>query len=145
MFLQRIEKNFSVSPVEHKFEKIDVAQTFGMYVGGRWYKLVFKKDFTETDAVKRLDVSLLQDHLLRPILNIDDPRTNSRIDFIGGIRGAEELQRLVDRGDYAVAFVLHPTGMQQVMDVADAGNVMPPKSTWFEPKLLSGLATYLLD
>ena len=79
------------------------------------------------------------------MLGIDDPRTNSRIDFIGGIRGNHELERLVDSGDYAVAFALYPTSMQQVMDVADAGRVMPPKSTWFEPKLLSGLASYLLD
>ncbi|MBN1464763.1 DUF1015 domain-containing protein [candidate division KSB1 bacterium] len=144
IFLKRLEEKFIVAPEPH-FKEPDSPQKFGMYVAGQWYELLIKKEFVPQDPVDSLDASLLQEHLLRPILNIDNPRTNKRIDFIGGIRGARELQRLVDSGDYAVAFALHPTSMQQVMAVADAGRVMPPKSTWFEPKLLSGLATHLLD
>ncbi len=142
-FLRRVEEKFKLSPAAH-FDGVQEQKSFGMYIDGSWYSLKIKEEFIESDAVKSLDVSMLQDNLLYPILNIDDPRTNERIDFIGGIRGDKELERLVDSGDYAVAFSLYPTSMQQVMDVADAGDVMPPKSTWFEPKLLSGMATHLL-
>jgi uncharacterized protein (DUF1015 family) len=95
--------------------------------------------------VARLDVSLLQDNLIAPILGIDDPRRDNRIDFVGGIRGLVGLEKRVDSGDWAVAFALHPTTMQALMDVADAGEVMPPKSTWFEPKLADGLVSHVLD
>ena len=99
----------------------------------------------ESDAVGRLDVSILQDNLLKPILGIDDPRTNQRIHFIGGSRGNEELVRLVDSGSCDVAFSLHPTSLDELMTLADQDRIMPPKSTWFEPKLRSGLFVHLLS
>jgi uncharacterized protein (DUF1015 family) len=143
-FMAKVEEKFEITAAQ-KFDGVKEQKTFGMYIDGSWFHLKIKAEYVDSDAVKSLDVSILQDNLLFPILNIDDPRTNKRIDFIGGIRGDKELQRLVDSGDCAVAFSLYPTSMQQVMDVADAGKVMPPKSTWFEPKLLSGMATHLLD
>jgi uncharacterized protein (DUF1015 family) len=97
------------------------------------------------DPVRRLDVSLLQDNLLGPVLGIGDPRRDERIDFVGGIRGLGELERRVDGGEWRVAFALFPTGMEALMAVADAGEVMPPKSTWFEPKLADGLVSHQLD
>jgi len=108
-----------------------------MYLGGAWYRLSWS--FTPQDAVAALDVSILQDHLLGPLLGIDDPRTSSRIEFVGGIRGPGELAARVDSGRAAVAFSMFPTTVEQLMCVSDAGEVMPPKSTWFEPKLRSGL------
>jgi uncharacterized protein (DUF1015 family) len=98
-----------------------------------------------TDPVGRLDVSLLQDNLLAPVLGIGDPRRDDRIDFVGGIRGLDELARRVDSGEWRVAFALYPTSMEMLMAVADAGEVMPPKSTWFEPKLADGLVSHVLD
>ncbi|MCL2669332.1 MAG: DUF1015 family protein [Syntrophaceae bacterium] len=119
---------------------------FGMYLGGRWYRLTARPEIRrDDDAVAGLDVSLLQEALLAPILGIGDPRTDSRISFIGGIRGMAELERLVDSDGYAVAFSLYPPTIEQMMAVADTGRVMPPKSTWFEPKLLSGLFVHLLE
>jgi uncharacterized protein (DUF1015 family) len=99
----------------------------------------------ESDPVNRLDVAILQNNLLAPILGIGDPRSDERIDFVGGIRGLRELEKRVGSGDWAVAFALHPTSIDQLFDVADAGLVMPPKSTWFEPKLRSGLIVRPLD
>ncbi len=118
---------------------------FGMYLAGQWYKLTIKPELIPADPVARLDVSLLSDHLLGPILGIADLRRDKRIDFVGGIRGLEELERRVDTGEMAVAFALHPTRMDQLMAVADSNNVMPPKSTWFEPKLADGLVSHVLD
>jgi uncharacterized protein (DUF1015 family) len=119
---------------------------FGMYLRGRWYGLKAKEGlYDRQDPVRTLDVSILQDHLLGPILGIEDPRTNGRIDFVGGAKGTTELERLVDSGSYAVAFSLFPTTLQQLIDIADAGKVMPPKSTWFEPKLRSGIFIHPLD
>jgi uncharacterized protein (DUF1015 family) len=113
---------------------------FGMYLGGRWYRLTAKGgSFPADDPVRSLDVAILQDNLLAPVLGIGDPRSDERVDFVGGIRGLTELERKVDSGEWAVAFALHPTSIDQLFDVADAGLVMPPKSTWFEPKLRSGL------
>jgi len=118
---------------------------FGLYLDGKWQRLVFRKEFLAAgDPVRSLDVSILQEYLLGPLLGIADPRTDKRIDFIGGIRGMEELERLVDSGRFAVAFSLCPTTLPELMDVADAGLVMPPKSTWFEPKLRSGLFVHLI-
>lgn len=109
-----------------------------MYLGGKWYTLKFSN--TESlDAVESLDVSLLQNRVLAPLLKIGDPRTDERIDFVGGIKGVKELERLVDSGAFKVAFSMYPTTVKQLMDIADAGQIMPPKSTWFEPKLRSGL------
>lgn len=119
---------------------------FGMYLAGQWYRLrIHDANVPADDPVARLDVSLLQDNLLHPVLGIGDPRTDNRIDFIGGIRGLAELERRVDSGDMAVSFSLYPTEMSALMAVADAGEVMPPKSTWFEPKLADGLVSHVLD
>jgi len=118
---------------------------FGMYLAGRWYRLTINADRLSQDPVARLDVSLLAVNLLQPVLGISDPRTDPRIDFVGGIRGLGELEKRVDSGEMAVAFSLFPTSMEDLMAVADAGQVMPPKSTWFEPKLVDGLVSHLLD
>jgi uncharacterized protein (DUF1015 family) len=117
-----------------------------MYLGGQWYQLQAKPELTdEGSTVGRLDVSILQNHLLHPVLGIENPRTDKRISFVGGIRGLDELVRLVDSGEYAVAFSMHPTGIKELMDLADDDQIMPPKSTWFEPKLRSGLFVHLLS
>ena len=119
--------------------------TFGMYLAGQWYRLTIRPELIPDDPVGRLDVSLLQQNLIGPLLGIDDPRRDKRIDFVGGIRGLGELERRVDSGEMAVAFAFHPTQMQDLMAVADANEVMPPKSTWFEPKLADGLVSHVLD
>jgi uncharacterized protein (DUF1015 family) len=118
---------------------------FGMYLAGRWRKLAIKPELIPDDPVESLDVSLLSNHLLGPLLGIADLRRDKRIDFVGGIRGLAELEKRVDSGEMAVAFALHPTRMDQLMAVADSNNVMPPKSTWFEPKLADGLVSHVLD
>ena len=118
---------------------------FGMYLAGRWRKLTIKPELITTDPVASLDVSLLSEHVLGPLLGIVDLRRDKRIDFVGGIRGLAELEKRVDSGEMAAAFALHPTRMDQLMAVADSNNVMPPKSTWFEPKLADGLVSHVLD
>jgi uncharacterized protein (DUF1015 family) len=116
-----------------------------MILAGKCYELQAKPDsFAVNDAVARLDVSILQDNLLNPILGVRNPRTDQRIHFVGGIRGIGELERLVGSGEYQVAFALYPTSIKELMDLADADKIMPPKSTWFEPKLRSGLFVHLL-
>jgi uncharacterized protein (DUF1015 family) len=118
---------------------------FSMYLGGKWYSLEpIKGSYLENDPVKSIDASILQDKLLGPVLGIDDPRTNTRIKFVGGIRGTGELEKLVDSGKFKVAFSLYPVTLDQLFSVADSGNVMPPKSTWFEPKLRSGLIVHMI-
>ena len=109
-----------------------------MYLFGEWYRLTVKKEYTSKDPIDGLDVSILQNNVLGPILGIDDPKTDKRIDFVGGIRGLKELERRVSE-DCKVAFAMYPTSINELFDVADAGLLMPPKSTWFEPKLRSGL------
>ncbi len=143
-FLQRVATSFTV---EAAVEPVKPAQPheFGLYLGGRWYRLRIHPSLVPGDPVDRLDVSLLQNHLIAPVLGITDPRRDKRIDFVGGIRGLSELERRVDSGEMAVAFSLHPTQMRDLMAVADAGRVMPPKSTWFEPKLADGMASHVLD
>jgi uncharacterized protein (DUF1015 family) len=122
------------------------AASFGMYLAGGWHLFVARPQLpSDDDPVKRLDVALLQDRILGPVLGVGDPRTDPRISFCGGIRGAAELTRRVDSGEAAVAFSMYPTSLDDVMRVADAGRVMPPKSTWFEPKLRSGMVVHLLD
>ena len=112
------------------------AHSFGMYMSGEWYALFAKSEITESsDAVKSLDVSILQDNVISPILGIDDPRTDKRIDFVGGIRGLSELSRRVDSGEEKLAFSMFPTTLDELMNIADKSMTMPPKSTWFEPKL----------
>lgn len=118
---------------------------FGMYLDGQWYKLTIKQECIPNDPVASLDVSLLQDNLITPVLGIDDPRRDKRIDFVGGIRGLGELEKRVNSGEMAIAFSLYPTSIEQLMEVADANEVMPPKSTWFEPKLADGLVSHVLD
>lgn len=116
----------------------------GMLLGGRWFELAWQPA-PDASPVDSLDVEILQSRLLAPVLGIDDPRTSERIDFIGGIRGVAELERLITSGAFAVAFSMHPVTVAQLMDIADAGQIMPPKSTWFEPKLRSGLFIHTLD
>jgi uncharacterized protein (DUF1015 family) len=143
--LDRIRQSFHVTelPAGHSPAQ---PETFAMYLGGRWYELKIRAALVPRhDPVASLDVSLLQDHLLAPILGLGDPRTDARIDFVGGVRGLAELEHRVQSGGAAVAFALHPTRMEQLMAVADAGKLMPPKSTWFEPKLADGLLTHVLD
>jgi len=143
-FLDRVKKFFEVEGVTDG--RPDRAGTFGMYLDGSWYRLRAKPEGIPIgDPVNGLDVALLQNNLLAPVLGIGDPRSDERVDFVGGIRGLGELERRVDSGDWAVAFALHPTSIDQLFAVADAGLVMPPKSTWFEPKLRSGLIVRPLD
>lgn len=142
-FLERTAVSFDVEPLSG-MEKPAEKHTFHMYMSGRWYRLRAKAgSFREDDPVERLDVSILQNNLLAPVLGIEDPRTDKRISFVGGIRGLEELVQLVDGGK-AVAFAMYPVAIEDLMDIADAGKIMPPKSTWFEPKLRSGLFIYEL-
>ena len=144
-FLQAVEEKFTVRPVRKAYHP-EARHTFGMYLDGRWYELKAKPGtFDPEDSIASLDVSVLQDNLLTPVLKIGDPRTDKRIGFVGGIRGLEELERKVDSGKYAVAFSMYPTLMQEVMTVADMGKIMPPKSTWFEPKLRDGMVVHLLE
>lgn len=145
-FLKAISRYFRVEPLSGKgpFQPRRKHQ-FGMYMEGRWYELnALDSSYDPGDAVKSLDVSILQELVLGPLLAIDDPRTSSRIDFVGGIRGLQELERRVD-GGMKVAFSMYPTGIDDLMAVADAGQIMPPKSTWFEPKLRSGIFIHRLD
>lgn len=144
-FMQKLEADFSLLP-QATAVKPARAGEFGMYLAGHWYRLAIKPQrIPRHDPVRRLDVSLLADHLIGPVLGITDPRRDKRIDFVGGIRGLSALQRRVDSGEMAVAFALYPTSMADLMAVADANEVMPPKSTWFEPKLADGLVSHLLD
>jgi uncharacterized protein (DUF1015 family) len=143
-FLARLAAGFTVTPVTARVEPARSGE-FGMYLGGQWYRLTIHADCIPQDPVARLDASILADRVLAPHLGVTDPRRDSRIDFVGGIRGAGELERRVDTGEMAVAFSLNPTRMEDLMAVADAGEVMPPKSTWFEPKLADGLISHLLD
>jgi uncharacterized protein (DUF1015 family) len=144
-FINKISEKFEVKKYKEKgFLKPKKKHTFGMYLDSHWYKLTARIDtFKEEDVVERLDASILQNNLLAPILGIKDPRTNKRIEFIGGIRGLGELEKRVDSGA-KVAFSLFPTSIEDLMAVADAGKVMPPKSTWFEPKLRSGIFIHKL-
>jgi uncharacterized protein (DUF1015 family) len=139
-FINKISEKFDIEAYEGAGQfKPSQKHTFGMYLDGKWYKLAAKAGtFDEKDPVGRLDVSILQKNLLTPVLGIEDPRTDKRIDFIGGIRGLSELEKRVKEG-MKVAFSMFPTTIEDLMDIADAGEVMPPKSTWFEPKLRSGL------
>ncbi|MEO9209496.1 MAG: DUF1015 family protein [Ginsengibacter sp.] len=142
-FLNQLNNDFSVNKEDKAF-KPDTPHTFGMYLNGQWYRLAALEGTFATDPVNVLDVSILQNNLLAPILNIQDQRTDTRIDFVGGIRGLAELEKRVDSGEMAVAFSIYPVSVQQLFDIADTGNVMPPKSTWFEPKLRDGLLTHLI-
>ena len=144
-FLARARKNFSV---ENSTTPVNPARPaeFGLYLAGQWYRLAIHRErIPVNDPVARLDARLLSDHLLGPILGIMDLRHDKRIDYVGGIRGLTELEKRVNSGGMAAAFALHPTSMEDLMAVAEAGNVMPTKSTWFEPKLADGLVSHVLD
>ncbi|MDE5590655.1 MAG: DUF1015 family protein [Acetatifactor sp.] len=137
-FLHQVSESFLVTKLGKEPFHPEEKGVFGMYLEDYWYKLEAREEIRSGDAVKGLDVSLLQDYLLGPVLGIQDPKTDKRIDFVGGIRGLEELERRVHT-DMKVAFSMYPTSIGELADVADAGKLMPPKSTWFEPKLRSGL------
>jgi uncharacterized protein (DUF1015 family) len=140
-FLSRLSEKFDVQQAETAVAPT-VLHQFGMYLGGRWYRLTAKEGTYRNDPIGILDVTILQENILDQILNIADPRTDKRVDFVGGIRGLTELENRVNSGDVKVAFSLHPVTIQQLFDIADNGSVMPPKSTWFEPKLRDGLLTH---
>ncbi|MBQ8358542.1 MAG: DUF1015 domain-containing protein [Oscillospiraceae bacterium] len=146
-FLEKVSEKFCVTPYTGTgVLKPEKKHTFGMYLDGSWMLLEAKDgSFDAADPVAQLDVSILQNNLLHPILGIGDPRTDKRIDFVGGIRGLKALSDRVDDGSMAVAFSMYPTTMEDLMDIADAGAIMPPKSTWFEPKLRSGLFVHKLS
>lgn len=141
--LEKLGTAFSVEPAASAV-KPDRPGSFGLYLAGQWYRLDIRPDLIPADPVGRLDVSLLQNNLIAPILGITDPRRDKRIDFVGGIRGLAELEKRVNSGEMALALAFHPTRMEDLMAVADANEVMPPKSTWFEPKLADGLASHML-
>ena len=142
--LDKVKTAFTVTE-ESSAVKPAKATEFGMYLGGQWYRLNINTELVPNDPVASLDVSLLANNLIEPFLGISDPRTDNRIDFVGGIRGLGELEKRVDSGEMAIAFSLYPTSMEALMAVADADEVMPPKSTWFEPKLADGLVSHVLD
>ncbi len=144
-FLAKVSEKFTVVSKGNALYDPEAKGSFGMYLDGTWYCLTAKEGtFDAKDPVKQLDVSILQDNLLAPILGIGDPRTDKRIDFIGGIRGTGELVRRCEL-DMKVAFSMYPTSIQELFAVSDAGLLMPPKSTWFEPKLRSGLFIHKLS
>jgi len=144
-FIERIAQSFNVSPSATQVKPARPGE-FGMYLGDRWLRLVVDpKLISHSDPVARLDVSLLTKLILGPLLGILDLRRDKRIDFVGGMRGLDELEKRVDSGEMAAAFALYPTRMEDLMAVADAGEVMPPKTTWFEPKLADGLVSHVID
>ncbi|MFV0521509.1 MAG: DUF1015 domain-containing protein [Mangrovibacterium sp.] len=143
--LNKLETAFHVECKGEEIYKPACLHEFSMYIDGQWYKLNAKEGTYTNDPIGVLDVTILSNHVLEPILNITDLRTSKRIDFVGGIRGLGELKRRVDNEEMQVAFALYPVSMQQLIDIADTGNIMPPKTTWFEPKLRSGLLINLID
>ena len=144
-FLAELEKGFEVADMGTDIYKPAALHEFSMYLGGRWYRLKARKGtYNDDDPIGVLDVTILSSQILTPLLGIEDLRTSKRIDFVGGIRGLGELKRRVDSGEMKVAFALYPVSMQQLINIADTGNIMPPKTTWFEPKLRSGLVIHKL-
>jgi uncharacterized protein (DUF1015 family) len=146
-FINKISKNFTVE--KNDMKEPEERGTYGMYIAGEWYLLGVRDSILASNSLAKtvadtLDASVLQDFLLNPVLGIDDPRTNKRIDFVGGIRGTKELEKLVNSGKAAVAFSLYPVSVNDLMKISDAGEIMPPKSTWFEPKLRDGLLVHLI-
>ncbi|MSQ59974.1 MAG: DUF1015 domain-containing protein [Betaproteobacteria bacterium] len=143
-FVERVREKFDVHPSTQAV-KPEARGEFGLYVAGHWYRLRVGSAYVPKDPVARLDVSILSDQILAPLLGIRDLRLDDRVDFVGGIRGVAELLRRVDSGTAAASFSLFPTSMEDLMAMADAGKIMPPKSTWFEPKLADGLVSHILD
>ena len=145
-FINKLKDVFVIEPKGKDIYKPDRLHNFGMYLDGEWYSLTAKQGtYNNNDPVGVLDVTILSQKVLDEMLDIKDLRTSNRIDFVGGIRGLEELEKRVDSGEMKVAFALYPVSMKQLIDIADTGNIMPPKTTWFEPKLRSGLVVHLLD
>ncbi|MBO4626088.1 MAG: DUF1015 domain-containing protein [Alphaproteobacteria bacterium] len=145
-FLNELSKSFEVVEMGTDIYKPNKLHNFGMYLGGKWYSLTARPGtYNDNDPIGVLDVTVLSNLVFDKILNLGDLRTSKRIDFVGGIRGLGELQKRVDSGEMAVAFALYPVTMQQIIDIADTGNIMPPKTTWFEPKLRSGLVIHKLS
>lgn len=149
-FISCLGDKFDISvSADHKGAKPKKNHEFAFYTNKNWYRFVMKKELMtlvdSNDPIKNLDVSIIQDYVLTPLLNINDQRTDKRVDFVGGIRGLTELQNRVDSGDWEAAIALYPTSIESLMSVADANKIMPPKSTWFEPKLKSGLFIHMLD
>lgn len=145
-FLKQLEKSFEITPKGSEVYKPSKLHEFSMYLGGQWYLLTARPGtYNDHDPIGVLDVTILTHQVLEPLLGITDLRRSKRIDFVGGIRGLAELSRRVDSGEMAVAFALYPVSMKQLIDIADTGNIMPPKTTWFEPKLRSGLVVHTLD
>jgi uncharacterized protein (DUF1015 family) len=144
--LDKLSGDFDIEKIGAEIYKPEELHTFGMYLEGNWYKLVAKSGrYNDNDPIGVLDVTILSNLVLDKLLGIKDLRTDKRIDFVGGIRGLGELKKRVDSGEMAVAFALYPVSMQQLIDIADTGNIMPPKTTWFEPKLRSGLVIHELE
>lgn len=144
-FIDKVREDFEVEERNSQVKPSKPNQ-FGMYIDGKWYELNLKEGKADmSHPIKSLDVQILQDLVLTKIVNIDDPRTNNRVEFVGGIRGIGELEKRVNSGKYAAAFSCYPVSLQQLFEVADSGEVMPPKSTWFEPKTRDGLITYVFD
>jgi uncharacterized protein (DUF1015 family) len=145
-FLSRLEETFEIEPKGDKVYKPAALHNFSLYLGGQWYSLTARRGtYNDNDPIGCLDVTILSEKVLDDILSIRDQRTDKRLDFVGGIRGLGELKNRVDSGDMKAAFALFPVTMKQLMDISDTGNIMPPKTTWFEPKLRSGLVVHLLD
>jgi uncharacterized protein (DUF1015 family) len=142
-FLKKLEEEFIIQKVTTAVKPASLHQ-LGMFLNNQWYTLEAREGSYKKDPIGILDVTILQDNILNKILGIEDPRTDKRIDFVGGIRGLSELEKRINSGEMKVAFSLHPVSIQQLFDIADSGNVMPPKSTWFEPKLRDGLLTHLI-
>ena len=142
-FLDGLARSFEVEKKGKAAYRPSCLHEFGMYLGGEWYALMAKPGmYDDNDAIGVLDVTILSEKVLKPLLNIHDLRTDKRIDFVGGMRGLKELERRVNSGEMAVAFALYPVSMKQLIDIADSGEIMPPKTTWFEPKLRSGLVVH---
>ena len=145
-FMHKLEEGFTIEAKGSDIYKPTSLHNFSLYLGGKWYSLTAKKgNYNDADPIGVLDVTILSQLVLDHVLDIKDLRTSKRIDFVGGIRGLDELKRRVDNGEMAAAFALYPVSMQQLINIADSGNIMPPKTTWFEPKLRSGLVVHLLD
>jgi uncharacterized protein (DUF1015 family) len=142
-FLEKLSEHFLVEKINSPYTP-DRLHYFGMYLSAQWYLLEAKDKSFPEDPIGVLDVSILQENILSAILGIRDPRTDTRIDFVGGIRGLRELEKKVDSGQMKAAFSLYPVSMDQLFNIADSGQIMPPKSTWFEPKLRDGLLTHLI-
>ena len=144
--IARLEKGFIVAEKGTRTYKPKKLHNFSMYLDGKWYSLTAREGtYDDNDPIGGLDVTILTNQILSPILDIQDLRRSKRIDFVGGIRGLGELKKRVDSGEMKVAFALYPVSMKQLIPIADSGNIMPPKTTWFEPKLRSGLVIHLLD